>query len=170
MGTNANDRVALQRLIKGEGDWNRSRLATLFGKDRADRIIGLLDREKHFADTTDIVTRNSLTAARQASQQELTGSGAEAFGVPQAFMAGGVAGATRATAMKGVDAVVEALRGIKDESTRTAMARILTSNNPDVLEALLRAGRGSGVSGSEVDKVARSLLLSQGQRSALPQQ
>ncbi|MER8653868.1 hypothetical protein [Mesorhizobium sp. M0847] len=170
VGTNANDRVALQRLIKGEGDWNRSRLATLFGKDRADRIIGLLDREKHFADTTDIVTRNSLTAARQASQQELTGSGAEAFGVPQAFMAGGVAGATRATAMKGVDAVVEALRGIKDESMRTAMARILTSNNPDVLEALLRAGRGSGVSGSEVDKVARSLLLSQGQRSALPQQ
>ncbi|ESX06791.1 elastin [Mesorhizobium sp. LSJC268A00] len=170
VGTNANDRVALQRLIKGEGDWNRSRLATLFGKDRADRIIGLLDREKHFADTTDIVTRNSLTAARQASQQELTGSGAEAFGVPQAFMAGGVAGAARATAMKGVDAVVEALSGIKNEATRSAMAKILTSNDPEVLETLLRAGRGSRVNASEVDKVSRALLLSQGQRSAFPQQ
>ncbi|MER9206835.1 hypothetical protein [Mesorhizobium sp. M0771] len=170
VGTNANDRVALQRLIKGEGDWNRSRLATLFGKDRADRIIGLLDREKHFADTTDIVTRNSLTAARQASQQELTGSGAEAFGVPQAFMAGGVAGAARATAMKGVDAVVEALSGIKNEATRRAMAKILTSNDPEVLETLLRAGRGSRVNASEVDKVSRALLLSQGQRSALPHQ
>ncbi|WP_050594053.1 hypothetical protein [Mesorhizobium sp. L2C067A000] len=169
VGTNANDRVALQRLIKGEGDWNRSRLATLFGQDRADRIIGLLDREKHFADTTDIVTRNSLTAARQASQQELTGSGAEAFGVPQAFMAGGMAGAARATAMKGVDAVVEALSGIKNEATRSAMAKILTSNDPEVLEALLRAGRGSRVNASEVDKVSRALLLSSGQRTALPQ-
>ncbi|TIP49632.1 MAG: hypothetical protein E5X77_09990, partial [Mesorhizobium sp.] len=35
VGTNVNDRVALQRLIKGEGDWNRARLSTLFGQDKA---------------------------------------------------------------------------------------------------------------------------------------
>ncbi|MER9691993.1 hypothetical protein NKJ16_08645 [Mesorhizobium sp. M0179] len=170
VGTTANDRVALQRAVGGEGDWNRARLSTLFGREPTGKVLDMLERERHFAETTDQVVRNSYTAARQASQQELTGSGAEAFGVPQAFMAGGVAGAARATAMKGVDAVVEALSGIKNEATRSAMAKILTSNDPEVLEALLRAGRGSRVNGSEIDKVARSLLLSQGHRSAIPQQ
>ncbi|CAN7597837.1 hypothetical protein LJR234_004615 [Mesorhizobium amorphae] len=73
VGTNANDRVALQRLIKGEGDWNRDRLTTLFGADRTSRIIDLLDREKLFADTSSIVTRNSESAARIAAQDALTG-------------------------------------------------------------------------------------------------
>lgn len=169
VGTNANDRVALLRLIKGEGDWNRARLSTLFGQDKARAIIDLLDREKLFTDTADQVIRNSHTAARQAAQQELTGSGAEAFGVPQAFMAGGVRGAVRAAGVRGVDAVVEALRGVKSEASRAAMARALASNDPAILDALLRANRGSGVTGSEVDKVTRALLLSAGQRPALPQ-
>ncbi|TIS43992.1 MAG: hypothetical protein E5X01_01265 [Mesorhizobium sp.] len=169
VGTNANDRVALQRLIKGEGDWNRARLSTLFGQDKARAIIDLLDREKLFTDTADQVIRNSHTAARQAAQQELTGSGAEAFGVPQAFMAGGLRGAVRAAGVRGVDAVVEALRGVKSEASRTGMARALTSNDPAILDALLRANRGSGVTGSEVDKVTRALLLSASQRSAIPQ-
>lgn len=72
VGTNANDRVALQRLVKGEGDWNRERLASLFGQDRANRIIGILDRERQFADTSSTVTRNSETAARVAAQNDTT--------------------------------------------------------------------------------------------------
>lgn len=71
VGTNTNDVVALNRLIKGEGSWNRDRLATLFGPERADRIIRVLDREKQFADTANTVTRNSETAARQAAQREV---------------------------------------------------------------------------------------------------
>jgi hypothetical protein len=71
IGTNTNDVVALQKLIKGEGSWNRDRLASLFGPDRADRIIRVLDRERQFAETTNTVTRNSETAARQAAQREV---------------------------------------------------------------------------------------------------
>ncbi|RWI60244.1 MAG: hypothetical protein EOQ93_03005 [Mesorhizobium sp.] len=170
VGTTANDRVALQRAVGGEGDWNRARLGSLFGTDRTGRVLDMLDREKQFANTADQVVRNSYTAARQAAQQELTGAAAQGFGVADAFKAGGLRGAVRASGMKGVDAIVDALRGVKSDASRAGMARILTANDPAVLEALLRAQRGSRVPSSEVDKVTRALLLSSGQRPALPQQ
>lgn len=160
VGTNANDRVRLAKLIGGEGDWNRARLSTLFGSDKANAILDLLEREKTFAHTSNIVTGNSETAARQAAQQELTGSGAEAFGMPQAYMAGGLRGAVRAAGVKGVDAVTEALRGVRSEASRAGMANVLTSQDPAMLDAILRARSGSGLPESEVDKVARALLLS----------
>jgi hypothetical protein len=71
IGTNSNDVVALNKMIKGEGSWNRDRLATLFGQDRADRIIALVDRERTFGVTANEVTRNSKSAARLASQRDI---------------------------------------------------------------------------------------------------
>jgi hypothetical protein len=62
IGTNANDRVALQRIIKGEGDWNPQKLATLFGQDKADRMLAVLERERTFADTA---TARSRTRRRR---------------------------------------------------------------------------------------------------------
>ncbi|MER9741374.1 hypothetical protein [Mesorhizobium sp. M0187] len=169
VGTKANDRVALQQIIKGEGDWNRARLSTLFGQERAGKIIDLLDRERLFAETTDEVTRNSYTAARQAAQKALTGQGGDGFGVPQAYMAGGLPGVARATGVKGVNAVVDALSGLKSEASRAAIARTLTSNNSAVIDALLKANAGSRLPTSEIDDVARALLLSSGQRPSIPQ-
>lgn len=72
VGTNSNDVVALNRLVKGEGSWNRDRLATLFGPARADRIIRVLDRERQFAGTDHVVRRNSETARRQQVQEMLS--------------------------------------------------------------------------------------------------
>ncbi|MDL2408730.1 hypothetical protein PY650_24425 [Rhizobium calliandrae] len=62
VGTNTNDVARMNQLIKGEGDWNRARLATLFGQDKADRLFQVLENEKAFADTTNRVTRGSDTA------------------------------------------------------------------------------------------------------------
>ena len=39
MGTNANDRVGLQRAVKGEGDWNRDKISQLFGSDNARTVL-----------------------------------------------------------------------------------------------------------------------------------
>ncbi|QOF71854.1 hypothetical protein IG197_01815 [Aminobacter sp. SR38] len=159
IGTNANDRVALQRLIKGEGDWNRDRLATLFGQDRADRIIRLLDNERAFADTSSIVTRNSESLARREAINDLTGQSGGDFGVVDSFKAGGVSGATRAAGIKGVEKVVEALQGVKTEAARKQMAETLTSNNTEVVDALLKAAKGSSLNPSQIDRVSRALLL-----------
>jgi len=79
IGTNANDRVALQRLIKGEGDWNRDRLAILFGKEKAEKIIGLLDREKGFAETSTAIRGNSETAKRLEGVATVKGEGGNAL-------------------------------------------------------------------------------------------
>lgn len=61
-GTNANDPVALQRLVKGEGDWNRDKLRQVYGQERADQALGAIDREARFNETTNRVTRGSDTA------------------------------------------------------------------------------------------------------------
>jgi hypothetical protein len=161
VGTNANDRVALQRLIKGEGDWNRARLSTLFGQDKAKAIIDLLDREKLFADTSNIVTRNSETAARIAAQDAIDGGRSPGFGVREGFIAGGARGAARAAGTKAVERVIDALSSGGNEKAISDMAHALTGGPQQsaVLDALMMAGRGSRLQQSQVDRVARALLL-----------
>lgn len=140
VGTNANDVVALNRLIKGEGDWNRSRLATLFGQDKADRLIRVLENERLFADTANTVTRNSETAARQAAQSELGGAGV-GFGVEEAFKAGGISGATRAAALDQGKKIAAALLPTSGEKARESLARTLVNTNRDaVVRALMATG------------------------------
>jgi hypothetical protein len=60
-GTNANDAVALQRMVKGEGDWNRDKLRTLFGP-QADDALNAIDRESLFNQTRNTVVGGSPTA------------------------------------------------------------------------------------------------------------
>ncbi|TPM33739.1 hypothetical protein FJ955_03085 [Mesorhizobium sp. B2-2-2] len=161
VGTRANDRVALQQIIKGEGDWNRARLSSLFGADKANAIIDLLDRERLFADTSNVVTRNSESAARLAAQRAVTGDEGYGFGVPEAFMAGGVRGAVRASGYRAAENIINALREGGNEKAISDMARSLTAGQQSpVLEALMKASRGSRLQQSEVDRVARALLLS----------
>jgi hypothetical protein len=72
IGTTANDLNALKTALKGDGSWNRERLATLFGQDRADALLQVLERERTFDATNRIVTQNSETAARTAAQTEFS--------------------------------------------------------------------------------------------------
>lgn len=45
IGTEANDLNALRKTVRGEGDWNREKLGMMFGQDRADNVLGAIDRE-----------------------------------------------------------------------------------------------------------------------------
>lgn len=71
IGNNANDVQALNRLLKGEGDWNRQKLSILFGANRADRILRVLDQELRFSRTNATVQQGPETAARIAGKDEL---------------------------------------------------------------------------------------------------
>jgi hypothetical protein len=62
VGTSENDPIALKRLLRGEGDWNRAKLRTVFGQGGADDALGAVDREVAFRNTFDRVTGNSETA------------------------------------------------------------------------------------------------------------
>ena len=160
VGTNANDRVALQRIIKGEGDWNRERLASLFGQDKTDRIIGVLDAEKIFADTSNTVTRNSLTASRIAAQNDLGNPAGNGFGIREGYMAGGVLGTARSAAVKGVEKVVNSLVGGRNMARNRELAEAITSGSQSqVVDALMSSGSLPGKSRAYLGTVARSLIL-----------
>lgn len=141
VGTTANDRVALQRLIKGEGDWNRERLASLFGPDKAERIIRVLDRERAFAETSHIVTRNSETAARSAAMREVGANEAPNFGVREGYMSGGMMGAARSGAVRAAERVKDALLGARREASNVDLAEALSSGDVARVSAALMRGQ-----------------------------
>lgn len=66
VGLNANDVTALNKLLKGEGDWNRQKLVMQFGKDKAERMLQVLDAESVFQTTKQGAVDNSKTAGRTA--------------------------------------------------------------------------------------------------------
>ncbi len=158
VGTNANDIVALNRLIKGEGDWNRARLASLFGQDKADRVIKVLESEKAFADTANTVTRNSETAARQAAQSELGGAGV-GFGTEEAFKAGGIRGAARSFALEKGKQVAAALLPQSGDRARESLASTLVNQNRDAVIRALVATGGPAQVPALVNPVVKALLL-----------
>ncbi len=158
VGTNANDIVALNRLIKGEGDWNRARLASLFGREKADRVIKVLENEKAFADTANTVTRNSETAARQAAQSELGGAGV-GFGTEEAFKAGGIRGAARSFALEKGKQVAAALLPQSGDRARESLASTLVNQNRDAVIRALMASGGTARAPALTSPVVKALLL-----------
>lgn len=157
VGTNANDRVALQRLIKGEGDWNPQKLATLFGPEKARRVLQVLDAEKTFADTSDFVTRNSFTAARTEAVKALDGNSGRS-GIREGFMYGGASGAARSVAVTGMERVAQALAGLGD-ADRAAMARALSSPNVAAIVQALKVAQKPSKVPEHISAMARALAL-----------
>lgn len=70
IGTTANNINSLKTALKGDGSWNRDRLVTLFGQDKADKLLSVLEREQTFANSFQKIMGNSETAARTAAQKE----------------------------------------------------------------------------------------------------
>ncbi|TPK70207.1 hypothetical protein FJ930_19770 [Mesorhizobium sp. B2-4-15] len=164
VGTNLNDRVALQGLIKGDGDWNPQRLSTLFGPDKAQRLLGVLDAEKTFANTSSDVTKNSMTAARVEAVKSLdgTGSGVPGLGVVDSYKAGGLLGMGRAAGLKGASAVIDAIRSRGADAANSALARGLVSGDHAAVVKALIAASPVPIPTGGISKVAEALLLGSG--------
>lgn len=73
IGTNANDRVALQRILKGEGSWNYEKLRTVFGDQKAQQLTNIIDREATMAATENLATAGSRTQVLKAAQDDILG-------------------------------------------------------------------------------------------------
>lgn len=73
VGTNLNDRAALNSLLKGNSDWNYQRLSTLFGKEKTDALYSILGNERVMAETENKALAGSKTAALTAAQKEING-------------------------------------------------------------------------------------------------
>lgn len=167
VGTKANDVVALRNVLKGEGDWNRDRIGMLFGQDKADNALNLLGREARFADTSQIVTRNSETAARNAAMQELGGDAAPKFGARESFMAGGVSGAARSSVVRMVEKVADTILKSGRGANNTSLAEAISGNRKAVVDALVKVQQAQGrLPNSKVEEIARALLLNSGFNAA----
>lgn len=68
MGNAVNDATAVRNLLSRP--YNRQKLEVLLGPDAAGQLIAGVERELAFSQTRNVVTGNSITAARQVSQQE----------------------------------------------------------------------------------------------------
>ena len=158
VGTNANDVVALNRLIKGEGDWNREKLGMLFGQDKADRVFRVLESERQFAATHNVVTRNSETARRMEGIAEVRGAQGGDF-VKNAYAAGGAPGLIRSTGLKMADKAANVFAGPVIDRQRAALAEALIRNPNALIGAIEDYGSRARTS-PELERLAKALLLS----------
>jgi hypothetical protein len=163
VGTKANDVVALKNVLKGEGDWNRDRIGMLFGQDRADKAISLLDREAHFANTNNAVTGNSFTQARAAAQKDLFPADAPAFGLKEAYAAGGLRGAARSAGTRAFDKIAQAVIDSGMDIRNVHLGEALAGNREAVVHALAQLQRQPDIS-PQVRRLVQAMMLERGMR------
>jgi hypothetical protein len=146
IGTTANNLTALKSALKGDGSWNRQRLATMFGQEKADALLEILEREMTYNRTFDAVMRNSETAARLAAQADVAPA---QYGTKPA----GILDFALALPQKAANA---AARG-RSEKVNAELARILASQPAPELVDQLIASRTRGT--NYVPPAAAGLIL-----------
>jgi hypothetical protein len=160
LGNNANDVSRLNTLIKSDGDWNRARLATLFGHEKADRLFRVLENEQLFATTRNNAMGNSFTAGRQQAIAELGGQGGDDI-LRQAFGADGLRGTARAGSLKVAEHIKQMIMGPYYEAQRASLADAITSNRAQLVDALSHAQR-SPEQQKLFETITKAMLLGPG--------
>lgn len=75
IGTNIRDINAMKRIVAGEGNWNRDRLVTVFGEEKAAKLLEVLEREALFNATEQLALQGSRTQVLKAAQDDIVGVG-----------------------------------------------------------------------------------------------
>lgn len=158
VGTNANDTTKLKQLIQADGDWNRAKLAELFGEKEANRLFKIVDREVQFQEVQRKLVEGSMTAQRLGGADLVKAETAVGPSLKDTTMLGAVLGAGQ----KGVNKIAEALaagrRGGSDIELGQALTRTGTSRD-ELLRAIrnaqTRRARGSTTT---TDTLVRALI------------
>jgi hypothetical protein len=173
VGTNANDVSALRNFLKGEGDWNRQKLASIFGDDKASAILKVLDNETKMEGTFRAVVGGSPTAPTQGFREFIDEAG-KGVTVPAEASAVGLG-------IRGAKRLVEVLTGsnnaAKAEKFAGDLGRLSVAGGDEakaIIEAVMKrqtkaanniafnefAGR-AGVGGARMDDnaAAKAALL-----------
>lgn len=174
LGNRANDLEAVRQIVKGDGDWNRAKLAQMFGNDQANRIFNSVDREMAFRDAYNKIVENSQTAMRNEAAAAVRPRGATSdasseVGPVVAAATGGPAGAAMALGVRGVRAANNQVMNAADIERNQQLARLLIGNNPQQNIALLQAAERFGRGDKRIDslseasrRIAQMLMANQG--------
>jgi len=157
VGNNQNDIAAMNRLIKGEGDWNRAKLESIFGPQKADQLLNVLANEKVFADTRNFATGNSLTANR-LQYQKAYGGGDTGMTIPEFYGAGGILGAARGAAVKLGEKLLSGITGARVDARNSKLAEMLMGRE-EVVDSLIRSQlQGNRLTGPAKAALVQALL------------
>lgn len=164
VGTKANDTTALRNIVRGEGDWNREKLGTLFGQENADRALAAIDRETAFGDTANRVTRGSDTAMGSGFGKFLDET-AKAADVPadSTLIGLGIKGGKRVLESILKASAEQNAGRYADEIGRLSIAQGPTRDQ--VIDALMRRAQAQqSASNPQVQAVINALTLSGGRQ------
>ena len=85
-GTKSNDLQALKQAVGGEGDWNRAKLAAVFGPEKADQLLEIIAREMRYKGLEDDALGGSRSQVLRAAQDEVAGKPPRGPGFVQSMM------------------------------------------------------------------------------------
>lgn len=145
VGSNANDVTALNRLLRGEGDWNRAKMASIFGKDKAERILKVLDAEVRFQQTAQRVMGGSDTGETRAFTQFLDET---ASGPPQIDPSTSLFGGTLRLGQKALGSVLRANGEATADQFAADLARLSVAKGQEanaIIAALMQRADRAGL-------------------------
>jgi hypothetical protein len=159
---NANDRIALKKVLGGEGDWNREKLSTMYGAPATDRALSAADREATFFDTKHRIVDNSETAPRlEAARLADPERGAPGLTAVTAVL-GGPAGAATYGGIRGIQNTWQAIQRSLRRGRNLDIAKALVEKNPQTLAQALARRAGASAKAERIagkfDALARALI------------
>jgi hypothetical protein len=136
LGINANNRVKLMGLLKGEGKWNQQKVAAVIGDEKAQALMDALSRHKTFQESFQSIVRGSKTAETASGGKPESLAGAAIKAAPEVITTSilGSPHAGVATAFARLKDYVAQRRAAGIQPKLDAdVARLLASNRGDDL-------------------------------------
>lgn len=134
-GTRSNDLAAVKKMIGGDNDWNRAKLAKVFSGKAVDDLVAGVDRESAFGQNSSDILRNSQTAQRNAAAAQ-TGQ----LKLPEMSSSATITGTLGSTFTKGLNKLLSKGAGKISDTNNRALTEALTLAGPQAraLFALLK--------------------------------
>ena len=150
LGQNRNDRAAVAKVLGGEGDWNRQKLATMYGQQPTEDAIGLANAEADFQQAHRDIVRPAQTAAglraAKAMNPELDNPSGAHSGLLAATL-GGPKEALTYGLLRGAQKAWKGLRANALEKRNQDLAEALIASDPSLVSALMQRGSYRAIAG-----------------------
>lgn len=161
MGTARNDALAARALM--ERGWNREKVAIILGQSEADELFRRLSAETTFANTNNVVTQNSATAARLLGAQQF-GPRSASEQTPGFFRSLMNLHAGDAAAALGDRALGSLRRGAGNQAAQDVAAALVAQGprRDEIVAALMARAQGQALTQTQreqIEQVVRALAL-----------
>lgn len=157
VGNNSNDVAAMNRLIKGEGDWNRQKLVSTFGERKTQLLLDVLSQEQQYAATRNFALGNSVSANRLQYMKAYDG-GRNGMSLREYYGAGGMLGALRGAGVKTAEKLASSIIESRGTARNAEIAKNLTARDAVVSALLQRQTQGSRLTGPAKLALVQALL------------